>query len=207
MKIRTLLAVSALGLAGASAHAQGLVLTPVSVQPDFSATLTGLTGDAAVNIFARDAGSGAAYAAGQFGFSGGVFQILNLTNAIPDPSSGFADPTYNIASDVTFTNLLLNETFSSGATQLVTLYDASGTPTDALDTGTLFLESQPLAPGGGALRSATLTGRFDTGDRPNPNGSVNIRVASVPEPGALPLLAVGLGLVAPALRARLRRRA
>lgn len=209
MKVKTTLLLLGVALACGTAQAQGLVINTVAVNPDFSTTLSDFTNPA--NILALDPQTGATYAAGQFGFSGGGFQVLNLTNTIPDPSSGFADPTYNIASDVTFDNLLLNETFSDGFNQNVSLFDLSnpGAPVTSLDTGTLFLESDAQAvpdPAHGGLRLATLSGNFNTGDPANPNGTVNIQVASVPEPGGLPLLLVGLALTGPLLRARLRSR-
>jgi len=203
MNAKSILILTGLGLTCGSAQAQ--VIDTVSVNPGFSTTLTDFGSPA--NILALNAQTGASYAAGQFGFSGGVFQVLNLTLA----SDTVVDPTFNVVSDVTFDNLLLQETFTDGFTQSVDLFAPSnpGAPADSLDTGTLFLESGAQAvpdPAHGGLRLATLSGSFNTGDPPNANGSVNIKIASVPEPGAFPLLLVGLGLTGLLLRARLHSR-
>ena len=203
-----------LGLAAVPAHAQGLVLFPATINPTFNVQLpiAGLASDASAFIQATDANAGRTYDAGLFAFdsANGQLDVLNDTAANVDPSSpGFADPTYNIATDLTFTNLALNETFADGSTlSNVPLFaDPAGldptTQTNALDTGTLALFSAPLSATGPALTSATLTGTFDAGQVPGQ--PVQVQVAFVPEPAPLPLLLLGLGLVAaPRLRARLR---
>ena len=166
-----------------------------------------------MDIQATDAGDGQTYAAGQFGFDGSEFQVLNLT----EPDNSFAGH-YNITPELYFDNLLLTENFSNGTTQTLPLFDiadpttltTSSDPFDFASDGitplTGDLQTNPAAMGGPTLTSAVLTGDFsDAGPTVDPNSPppVSVQIATVPEPGTEALLMIGLLPVAVlALRAR-----
>ncbi|BDI29725.1 hypothetical protein CCAX7_17760 [Capsulimonas corticalis] len=86
------------------------------------------------------------------------YQVTNFT------LSG-GDPTFSVASDVTFQNLDLTETFADSTTQTLSLYDlTSYSKTNTLDTGVLSVYTNPFSyadMGHGAITSATLNGSFD----------------------------------------------
>ena len=93
------------------------------------------------------------------------YQVANFTlSGGGDPA--LADSRYNVLTDVTFQNLVLNETFSDATFTSVPLYDptdATHTATTTLDTNVINLYSDPffVSPHG-TLQSATLTGTFST---------------------------------------------
>lgn len=75
------------------------------------------------------------------------------------------DPTYSIATDLTFNNLSLRETFADGTFSAVSLYDFTNTVRTSLDSLTVNLSSLPLTtpdPTHGSVVSAMLTGLFST---------------------------------------------
>lgn len=82
------------------------------------------------------------------------YEITNLT------LSG-GDPTYDVATDVTFTNLVLTETFADSFSEVVTL------PQNWLDTLTIVLDTAAFTlpdPVHGSLTQATLTGSLSVTD-------------------------------------------
>ena len=102
-------ALAALGLAAVPTHAQGLLLVPTTINPNFSVTLKNLNSidpsidGASAYIQAIGAGGNGAYNAGLFGFtpSLGQLEVDNDTGANSDPANpGFPDPVYNVGSDV-----------------------------------------------------------------------------------------------------------
>ena len=73
------------------------------------------------------------------------------------------DPTYSIASDVTFTNLVLTENFANGTSVIDPLIGANGLPTATLNTADIFAQTGTFFDNAnGGLTSATLTGGFNT---------------------------------------------
>ncbi len=71
------------------------------------------------------------------------------------------DSTYSVASDVTFNNLVLSETFADSVLVSVPLFNASNIAQTSLSTTTLDLTSAALSDTSaqhGALLSATITG-------------------------------------------------
>lgn len=91
-----------------------------------------------------------------------TYQVVN------DTFSG-GDPNFPVTDDLTFTNLLITETFSSGSTLLLPLAD--------LDTGVIVEESNPFIFDGslGSLQSVILTGRLDNGLLPGSTQTLNLQ--------------------------------
>ena len=73
------------------------------------------------------------------------------------------DPLYSIASDVTFTNLVLTENFANGTSVTDPLIGANGLPAAALNTTDIFAQTNTFFDNSrGGLTFATLTGGFNT---------------------------------------------
>ncbi|MBV9852151.1 MAG: hypothetical protein JO250_20995 [Armatimonadetes bacterium] len=216
-KAAALLALAGLGFAAAPSHAQApnLVYIPTTINANFSTTLTAFDGgpDDYVDILALDNGvaPGQTYAAGQFGFDGAEFQVLNLTqDSLSFPGE------YDITPQMAFNTLLLTENFSDGSHQSLNLYDLADptTPTTSSDpfdlasdgvtplTGDLQTNPVIIPHAGPSLVSATLTGQFS--DNFTPGTSIPVRIAVVPEAGTDALLLLGL-LPAALLGLRARR--
>ncbi len=215
MKPTMLVLLAAAALAPTGVHAQTNTFTDVTVRPRFAAVLAQPMFGTQKNFFAQPVGAAdpmnsMAYGLGVFSFqdaSGGQaqFQIENDTFIFngqgPGTEGGNGPVTlpFDITNDVTLENLMLNETFMDGFSQTVSL------PSTSLDTGTVFLFSDPFAfdaatgdPTHGLLASATLTGTLD---------QTNLTIAQpavVPEPGTLAPVAIGSLLVA-ALAVRRRK--
>lgn len=86
-----------------------------------------------------------------------------ITYTVTNLSASGGDPTYSVASNLSFDNLTLRENFSDSSSALVTLYDFSNTARTSLDTATFDLHSLALDTVDrthGNLLSAILTGSF-----------------------------------------------
>jgi len=90
------------------------------------------------------------------------YQVINDTLAGGDPNSPVTD-------DLTFTNLLVTETFSGGSTLTLPLAD--------LDTGLIVEETSAFTFDGsrGSLLSAILTGRLDNGLLPGSTQTLTLQ--------------------------------
>ncbi len=212
-------------LAPACVHAQTNTFTDVTVRPQFAAVLSQLGLDTGLPFFATPAGAAdpanpQGYGLGQFSFITAApgqaqFEIDNDTfifnGAGPnDPGgNGPVSLPFDITNDVTLENLALREIFMDGYTQTVPLFitlpDMSMVLSTSLNTGDVFLLSQPFAfdavngdPTHGLLASATLTGALD---------QTNLTIAqpaAAPEPSTFVPVAVG-GLLLAALALRRRK--
>lgn len=199
-------------LAPANVHAQTNTFTDVVVNSQFTSVLTQPALDTGAVFFAtptgaRDPQNPQGYGLGQFSLVTAApgqaqFQLENDTfifNGAGPGTPGGNGPVslpFDITNDVTLENLALSETFMDGYTQTVTLFitlpDMSMVPSTSLNTGDVFLLSQPFAfdavngdPSHGLLASATLTGALD---------QTNLTIAqpaAAPEPGTLAPVLVG----------------
>lgn len=215
MKPSMLVLLAAAAFAPSCVHAQTNTFTDVIVRPQFAAVLGQPSLDMGTTFFATPAGAAdpmnpQGYGLGQFSFVSAApgqaqFEIENDTfifnGAAPGTPGGNGPVSlpFDITNDVTLENLTLSETFMDGFTQSVAL------PQSSLDTGTVFLLSDPFAfdaatgdPSHGLLASATLTGLLD-------QTSLTIaQPAVVPEPGTLAPVVIGSLLLA-TLAARRRK--
>jgi len=215
MKPTMLALLAAAAFAPSCVHAQTNTFTDVTVGSQFNLVLAHPVLDTHTNFFAQPVGAAdpmnpKGYGLGAFSFitaspGQAQFQIENDTfifnGAGPNDPGGNGPITapFDITNDVTLENLALNETFMDGITRTVGLSSAS------LDTGTVFLLSDPFAydpingdPTDGLLASATLTGALD---------QTNLTIAqpaAAPEPGAVVPLLIGSLLVG-ALAVRRRK--
>lgn len=98
-----------------------------------------------------------------------TFQVTNLTNVTNGGMFQGGSPDFPVTDDLTFTNLLVTETFSGGSTLTLPLAD--------LDTGTIAEETSSFTFDGsrGSLLSAILTGRLDNGLLPGGTQTLNLQ--------------------------------
>ena len=93
----------------------------------------------------------------------GLLPAATLNYTVTNLTLSGGDPTYSIATDVTFNNLALRENFSDGTGATVALFDFSGAARTSLSTATFNLTSGSLTtpdPLHGNVVSAVLTGAF-----------------------------------------------
>ena len=217
MKTPVVVLLTALTLAGAGAEASATPQYQVNVKPTFTTALTQFSDGSGVTVFAVNANAPAPDPFGRTQYGLGFlsvnadpnnagqffFQVENDTlafgtdaNGNPNTDGPITEP-YDVVSDVTLHNLALVEDFGDGTTVTLPLFtDPTDltSATNALDTGTLFLDSQSAALPSNLL-SATLIGSVDL---------TRLTIAA-PEPQPVVALAVGstllLGLVARRRRA------
>ena len=98
-------------------------------------------------------------------------QAAPFTYQVTNETLSGGDPAFPVTDDLTFTNLLVTETFSGGGTVTLPLSD--------LDTGLIAEETAPFTFDGslGSLQSAVLTGTLDNGLLPGGTQTLSFQTA------------------------------